>query len=372
MARTRGSGSIYKQTGSTVYWVKYYRNGQSFRESTRTANLGEAKQFLKTRLGEIATGRFYGPIVERITVAELADDFLRDYRINERKSTEDAEARWKLHLGLFFGHMKASEVTSDLVARYVDDRRQQGAANATVNRELAALKRMFRLGLCSTPPKVNRVPKFPHLAENNIRTGFLEEGQFEKIIAHSPETWFRAIVDVGRTYGWRIGELLRLRVRQVDLLANVIRLEPGTTKNRDGREVSMTQTINALLSECVSGKQPDDYVFTWPNGNPVKDFRETWRNACIAAGVPNLLFHDLRRTAARNLRRAGVAEGIIMKIGGWRTRSVFERYAIVSQSDISEAMRKLEFQRNGHSFGHSADNPSEQMDGANAAKPMMQ
>jgi integrase len=372
MPRTRGSGSIYKQKGSAAYWVKYYRNGKSFRESTKTANLGEAKQFLKTRLGEIATGTFYGPVVERITVAELADDFLRDYRINERKSIDDAEARWKLHLRPFFGHMKASKVTSDLVARYVDDRRQQKAANATINRELAALKRMFRLVQYSTPPKVNRVPKFPKLAENNIRTGFLEEGQFEKIIAYCPEIWFRAIVDVGRTYGWRIGELLRLRVKQVDLLANVIRLEPGTTKNRDGREVSTTQTIRALLTECVSGKQPDDSVFTWKNGKPVKDFRETWRNACVAAGVPNLLFHDLRRTAARNLRRAGVAEGVIMKIGGWRTRSVFERYAIVSQSDISEAMRKLEFQQNGHSFGHSAENETERLGGAVSAKPMMQ
>lgn len=136
---------------------------------------------------------------------------------------------------------------------------------------------------------------------------------------------------------------------QVDSLAKVIRLDPGTTKNRDGREVSMTQTVHALLSECVSGKQPDDYVFTWPNGKPVRDFRETWRNACIAAGVPNLVFHDPRRTAARDLRRAGVAEGVIMKIGGWRTRSVFERYAIVSQTDIADAMRKLESQQNGHS-----------------------
>ena len=64
--------------------------------------------------------------------------------------------------------------------------------------------------------------------------------------------------------------------------------------------------------------------------------------ACEAAKVPDLLFHDLLRTAARNLRRAGVAEGVIMKIGGWRTRSVFERYAIVSQSDIRDAMTKLE------------------------------
>jgi integrase len=372
MPRTRGSGSIYKQKGSASYWVKYYRHGKPFRESTKTTNKQEAREFLKQRLAEIATGNFYGPVVERITVAELADDFLRDYRINGRKSLDDVVARWNLHLEPSFGQMKASEVTSDLVARYVDSRRQEKASNATINREMAALKRMFRLGLQSTPPKVNRVPKIPRLEENNIRKGFLEEGQFETLVSHCPELWFRAIVEVGRTYGWRSGELLQLRVQQVDLLAKVIRLDPGTTKNRDGREVSMTQNVYALLSECVSEKQSDDYVFTWPNGKPVRDFRDTWRKACVAAGVPKLLFHDLRRTAARNLRRAGVAEGVIMRIGGWRTRSVFERYAIVSQTDITEAMRKLEIQQNGHRNGHSGETEAESSQAVDAAKGVLQ
>jgi integrase len=372
MPRTRGSGSIYLQKGSAIYWVKYYWNGKAFRESTRTTNRQDASRYLRKRLGEIATGNFYGPVADRVTMAELADDFLRDYRINERKSLDDAEARWELHLQPFFGHMRASEVSSDLVARYVDGRLKEKARNATVNRELAALKRMFRLGLYSTPPKVNRLPKIPRLAENNIRKGFLEDGQFEKLVSHCPDLWFRAIVEVGRTYGWRIGELIQLRVRQVDLLAKVIRLEPGTTKNRDGREVSMTQNVFALLSQCVSGKEPDDFVFTRDDGQHVKDFRETWRNACVAAGVPKLLFHDLRRTAARNLRRAGVAEGVIMKIGGWRTRSVFERYAIVSQTDISEAMRKLEVQQNGHSLGIAQRNEQEPSEGGEPAKNMTQ
>lgn len=85
----------------------------------------------------------------------------------------------------------------------------------------------------------------------------------------------------------------------------------------------------------------DDYVFTRANGNPVRDFRLMWKNACAHAGVPELLFQDLRRTGARNLRREGVAEGIIMRIGDWRTRSVFERYAIVSRSDISDAIPRI-------------------------------
>jgi integrase len=244
---------------------------------------------------------------------------------------------------------------------------------------------MFYLGYRATPPKVNRVPAFSMLREDNARKGFLEDAQYQKLMANSPGLSFRAIVEVGRTYGWRIGELKNLKVRHVDLMNRTIRLDPGTTKNREGREVTMTKAIYELLSQCAHAKSGDNSVFTWSNGNSLSDFRQTWANACCDAGVGQLLcpicsvpakphnpcskcgkqwkrnqlkyrgliFHDLRRTAARNLRRAGVAEGVIMKIGGWRTRSVFERYAIVAQSDVVDAMQKLESRESGHSFGHT-------------------
>ena len=353
MPRPRGTGSLYLQKGSAVWWIKYYRNGKPYRESTHKANEKEAQDCLTKRLGEIATGNFSGPKTERIRIDELADDLLRDYRINGKRSLDDVEARWKLHLKPFFGDLRAIDVSSDLVARYVDKRQEQKAKNATINRELAALKRMFHLGQKATPPKVNRIPGFPRLAENNIRKGFLEDKQYEKLFGACTENWFQAIVEVGRTYGWRVGELVNMRVKQVDLLSRTIRLEPGTTKNRDGREVTMTKRVLELLKLCVFGKTAEDFVFTRSNGRPVRDFRGTWAKACENAGVPGLLFHDLRRTAARNLRKAGVAEGVIMKIGGWRTRSVFERYAIVSQADIAEAIGRLEV-RDGHSLGHSA------------------
>jgi integrase len=358
MARERGTGSIYQQKGSDVFWIKYYKNGKAFRESSRSKDRKDATDLLRKRLAEITTGHFSNPKVERIKVEEFAEDFLRDYRVNGRKSLDDVQARWDLHLKPFLGHFRAVEVSSDLLSRYVDRRQQEDAANATINRELAALKRMFYLGYRATPPKVNRVPSFPVLREDNARTGFLEDGQYQKLIAHSPGLWFRALVEIGRTYGWRIGELLNLKVAQVDLLGHTLRLEPGTTKNCEGREVTMTKTVFELLKQCSHGKSGDDYVFTREDSSRVKYFRRTWKTVTKKAGVPNLLFHDLRRTAARNLRRAGVAEGVIMKIGGWRTRSVFERYAIVAQSDIVDAMKRLELQ-SGHDLGHDDSKPEQ-------------
>lgn len=342
MRRPRGTGRIYRQKDSSIWWIKFYRNGIPFRESTGTSDKRKATRALNHRLAEVTTGRFLGPNIERIAVEELAEDFLRDYRINDKSSFDDAESRWRNHIQPFFGSLHASQVTSSLLNAYVDQRQAAGAKNATINRELAALKRMFNLGRKTTPPKVVFVPAFPRLAENNIRKGFLEDAQYEKLLESCLEIWFQTLVEMGATYGWRVGELLKLKVDQTDLANR----HPGTTKNKEGREVKMTQMVHDLLELCAEGKSPDDYVITWPNGKQVRDFRGTWDNARKAAGVPKLLFHDLRRTAARNFRRAGIAEGVIMKIGGWKTRSVFERYAIVSHSDVEDAVVKLEARRN--------------------------
>jgi integrase len=366
--RQRGTGSVYRRGNQC--WIQYHRNGKAIREPANTTDEAEAHKFLKDRLASIVKKTFVGPEMERIRVEELAEGLLRDYRIDGKKSIDDVKARWELHLKPFFGVLRAVDVTSDLLKRYVDARLKEGAANATINREMAALKRAFNLGREETPPKVQQVPVFPHLKEDNVRKGFLEDAQRHKLV-EGADLWFRALVECGRTYGWRVSEwLLTLQVGQVDLLNRVIRLEVGTTKNGRGREVRMTSEVFALLSMCVAGKKRTDAVFTRANGNPVKSYKDTWYLQCTKAGLGQLycrgcgaaqqntarctecgfkgisyrglIFHDLRRTAARTLRRAGVSEGVIMKIGGWKTGSVFRRYDIVDQEDITDAMVKFE------------------------------
>jgi integrase-like protein len=323
----------------------------------------------------VNTGNFIGPRIERITVAELAEDVVRDYRINGKKSLDAAERRWKLHLKPYFGKFKAAQVGTEIIERYKDHRIQGGAENATINRELAFLKRAFRLGYKATPPKVYRVPAITMLKENNVRKGFLKDEDYDRLATECAKErlWLRAMLAVYHNYGWRKNEpLQKLRVAQVDLLNREIRLEVGDTKNGEGRTVTITDEVYTLLAACVQSKNPDDPVFTREDGKPVKDFRQTWKNVCNRAGVgrmicrqcskpaPNnetcaacgggvkydgLLVHDLRRTGARNLRREGVGEGAIMKIGGWKTASVFRRYDIVSDSDLKEAAQKLNAKR---------------------------
>lgn len=353
--RCRGEGSIYSRPRSPFLWIKYYKRGKPIRESTRTGDLGKASRLLHQRLAEVVPDPAESPRIEH-----LVDDLFRDYRINQRRSLDDVKTRWRLHLKPFLGSVPAAQLDSRLLAHYIDRRREQHASNATINRELACLKRMYRLAYLSTPPRVASVPHFPHLKETNVRQGFVTPEQYEKLVAHCPRLWLRAMLETAYNYGWRVSELLNLRVGQVDLVSRTIRLEPGTTKNQEGREVTIESgRLLELLGQCVEGKRPEDHVFT-RGDRPIRDFRKRWKNLCTAAGVPDLLFHDLRRTAARNLRAAGVPEEIIMRIAGWKSSSVFKRYAIVDQADVRAALQKLEQARQkqiDHTNGRSSTGP---------------
>jgi integrase len=335
---------VYRRKDSKFLWIHYGYRGRDYRESAETNSPKKATALRDLKKAQLRMGKFVDPSARRVMLSELYADVVEDYRINHYASIDDLEDRWVKHLQASFGHLAAADVTTDLCKRYIACRQKAGVADSTINRTLAALKRMFHLATECTPPKVQFVPYIPMLKENNVRTGFVEtEAQVRLEQACGRIGWWMlAMLEVGCTYGWRHGSLLKMRVKQVDPHANVIRLEPGTTKNKKGLEVTMPRRVRELLLGCIKGKGPEDCLFTRANGKPVRDFRRSWEKACAEAGVPGLHFHDLRRTAARNMRRGHVSERVAMEVGGWKTTSVFHRYAIVDNEDIASAMDMLE------------------------------
>lgn len=346
-------GSIYKR--GHVYWIKYYRSGQSFRESSKSDRKSDAVRLLHLREGHLAEGRPFSPRALRLRFEDLAADVRNDYASRGLRTTRRVN-ELLAHLSRTFAGWQASEITTDAIRAYIASRQQEGAANGTINRETAALGRGFTLALQAG--KLWHKSHIPKLRESNPRQGFFEPAVFEAVRAALPDHLY-GVATFAYYVGWRLGEIVALRWGQVDLTRGEVRLEPGTTKNGEGRTIFLEGELRDVLKVMSERRVAGcDYVFH-RQGRKLHDFRKAWAAACSAAGVvpkvqptnqraataskqpaldrPGLLFHDLRRTAVRNMVRAGVPERVAMQISGHKTRSVFDRYHIVSDGDLRDA-----------------------------------
>ena len=143
----------------------------------------------------------------------------------------------------------------------------------------------------------------------------------------------------------------RLRLlRQVDLHAGTVRSDPGITKNREGRAFpfSALPELRDLLEERRAAttilERQTGCIVPWVfhrEGRPIKFYRRCWLTACREAGCSGRIPHDFRRAAVRNFVRAGVPERVAMMLTGHKTRSVFERYNVVSEADLGAGVAKL-------------------------------
>jgi integrase len=377
--RERGTGRIFQR--GNVLWIQYYDgHGQQIRMSAETNDPKKAAKLLRKKIGEVEAGVHKD--TRHLKYEDLRDAFYQDYVVNERKSLRrDGKGNPRLdkvvRLDGFFEGYRASEIDADLIRKFIADQQAKGLASGSVNRSTSALRRMFYLA--KEDGKLRDVPTFPMVKEARPRQGFFEREQYEKLFAVLPD-YLRLPFSIGYFSGMREGEILGLEWAQVDFLHSVIRLRAGETKNDEAREVQIVPQLRALLVAQHARRKPAcDYVCfrldRKGHAVQVQGFRKAWYSSCIRAGLgrmvpvtdpasgealcakrqdrPNgkakpkmtyegAIFHDLRRSGARSLVHAGVPEKVAMQIGGWKTRSVFDRYSIVSPKDVAEAGRKLE------------------------------
>ena len=345
-------GHLYQRGKKGTWWIKYSRDGRAYFESARTTKKKEAENLLRRREGDIARGVPITSGVGRMRFKEAAEDLLNDYRINRRKSLGDVERNIKKHLAATFGVRRMASITTVDVRRYASLRQKEGAANGTINREFAALRRMFRLAI-----QAGKLMHGPHIAllhENNTRRGFFERHQFDAVRGHLPED-LQGLVTFAFVTGWRArSEIFPLRWAQVDRRQGDVHLEPGTTKNEDGRTFpyggidELREVIEEQWRRHEALRQ-DGIICPWVfcrttgklKGKPIKNFRRAWVTACRKAGCPGLLRHDFRRTAVRNLDRSGVGQAVAMTLVGHKTASIYRRYNITSDADRRDAAAKL-------------------------------
>lgn len=331
-------GHLYQR--NKTWWMKYYKDGRAFYESSRTTSHKRAEGILKQREGAIAAGENVSPAHARFKFDDALKDYLTDQEVNDRVGLAKFKRRLELHLEPYFrGRRMAGVETADARA-YTLKRKREGASNATINRELQALRRMFSLAVKGG--RLLRKPHVPLLTEDNVRTGFLEEADVAKILPLLPRD-LAHVVEFAWITSWRVAsEVLPMEWKQIDFAGGEIRLDPGTTKNKQGRVFPMNADLRRILEERKALRKDGKRLVFTRKGQPIISMHKAFRAACKEAGVGDRILHDLRRSAIRRMVRKGISETVAMKLSGHKTMSVFRRYDITSTEDLRDAAQRLE------------------------------
>jgi len=339
----REFGALFrKPNGRTV--ARFRVDGRQHSKVFTTAK--QAAKWLDHKQVELERGEFIAPRALRTSFEDGAKLIVADYELNERKSLDrlqDALA----HLRPTFGALRLGSITADRIVAYVNARRADGAALATVAKECAALRRIFRLAVAARRLSPAQLPSFPRFTINNVRQGFLTEAEFRTLRAALDADVGPMIEFMYRT-GWRKSEAQGLTWDRVDWEGGVVRLHTSKTGQPRTFPFAAFPDLDTLLraqrarTDAAQRRlgQIVREVFH-RDGRPIRSFDDHWRQACARAGVPDLVPHDLRRSAIRNLVRSGVPEQICMKLSGHLTRSVFDRYDIVDEADLKDGVKKL-------------------------------
>lgn len=410
--REKGSGCLIPpRLNVTAFWTAQVQdqNGRAVRRTTKVrgelkpgcdpklpdswTNITAAKAFLKDLVKQTDAGSIkVGSDPNQLRYGALRQLYLNDYREQENKSLMHKSDSGEVYvcglkwLDQFFGYdeaaagkaeekgTKVASITSERISQFKAERQAAGAENGTVNRSLAALRRMFSIAL--EDGKLQSAPFIRMLPEpEQPRQGFLADADYQKLYdalgvevknqatgkVTRPYAYVQPLLQTGYHTGMRLSEILNLRWSNVDQIGKFIHLFAGETKNNEARDIPMIDGLPEMF-EALSRANPDagqnDKVFT-NSGQPIKSFIKAWRNACVRAAIPTkingqvivshfegakyrgFVFHDLRRTFVSNMVEAGVDPLDAMAASGHKTASVFKRYNIKSLDRAKKAGEKL-------------------------------
>jgi integrase len=364
----RGDGRVFRR--GAALWIAYYapKDGRSVehREPALISDTAgalprparteaEARRLLKLRLREVAVHKagvrpFQGPTQERVAFEDLLKALERDYEVRKLRSLDSL--RYHLaHVRAYFSNDKALAVTTERLRDFIAHRQKEGAAAASIQRGLEAIRRAFRLAADSN--LVTFTPAIPTISVKNARQGFVSRADFEALLANlgelrgrGEEKRFVHDADLQDFTAWafwtgmRKGEISKLTWEAYDRETQTLRLHARDAKTGYGRTLALVGPLQEIIQRRIDARRLDCTLIFHRAGQPVAEFRKAWASAIKRAGLADVRFHDLRRSAIRNLIRAGVDPAVAMKISGHRTRAVFDRYNIVSEEDLAQAMEK--------------------------------
>jgi len=353
----KGEGSLYLR--GRTWW---YRSAAGEQISTGTAIESEAIEFKVRKLAEPRIGMPSQTVAKapKTTVNELMDAHLAFMRRKNCKSVDNVEQVVNKHIRPYFGDRVAATLTTRNFEEYREDK-MKDVGPSTINRHLSYIRSGFYTGMKRvTPRMVDTIPAFPTVNESyNIRKGFLTMDGYQKVLDQLPVS-LKPLFICGFHVSSRKGELKNILWTQVDLNEELIVLDADQTKPGEGRGLPIYGDMVEALREQKRIRDEQfldcEYVFFWHKedavlshggtrvipGTHIKKFYASWNSAVEAAGYPGLLFHDLRRSAARNMAKAGMDQAMRMKISGHKTPSMDIRYGIIVASDVAEEKQRMD------------------------------
>ncbi len=334
----RGDGCIYPR--GNVLWIAYSFRGKMFRESAHTSDEKIARKVLRQRLKQVERPGFVGPKEDKWTIADMKARIDADYERKENRSLKTVEYCFK-HIEEAFQFRRVVDIATPVVQKYTKKRLLAGAARASVNRELAYLRHGFKLMLKAGD--ISAIPAVVELLQGeNVRKGFIAPAEFTGLLENIPDADVKDLVAFLYNAEWRSGEGKNLEWSEVDLKNNMIRLPAEKSKSKKPRNLPIIGPLMEIIQRRVESRRLDcPYVFH-RRGKPIASFRKAFKSAATAAGIPGLVPHDMRRSAVRNFRRAGLSEHEGMKLSGHETDSIYRRYDIISDDDLTESMNRVQ------------------------------
>ena len=348
--RSYGEGRVFLR--GRIYHIAYCRNGHEFSESARTPDEKKARKLLAQRLGQIGKPDFVGPSEKRLTLDDLEAEIVADYERHGKRSVATAKYCLK-PVKEYFKYDRLIGITRPRIQEYQTERLEAGMARATVNREVRYLLRGFKL--LAEGGRVGAIPRVGMLKGENVREGFLNKPEFEAMVKFlKPD-----VADLARflyNSAWRSGEALKLQWSKVDLDDWIVRLSRKNEKTKNPRTLPLVGELREVIENRIKARHLDcPYVFHRA-GKPVKSFRRAFKAACVEVGLGRMVKdektgrkkydgitpHDMRRSAIRNFRKAGISESDGMKISGHRTNAVYKRYDIIDEEDQRRTIERVQ------------------------------
>jgi integrase len=373
--KRKGEGSLFQYNGYWFYTYGYTVDGQQRKKKkclgpvekfrTEAAAWIEAKRARDQFITDVTTGKVATSDIENVTCSELLTQYVTYLKGQKKPAAYVIEKCIEANIRPFFGSMKVNKLETRHFERY-REMRTETVSNSTVDHDFAYLKSALLLEYKKTPSRVARVPHIPKSGEDNVRLGFLEFDGYEKVLAHLPMS-LKCIFVLAYHVGNRKGALLELKWPQIDFKNGVVRF----IQRQNRKPVPLAAPIYGDMANWLRHQKayrdehfPQcEFVSFWypidceidptfktghggrrnEPGSPMRTFYQSWKTAVENAGFPDLLFHDLRRSAVRNMvEKIGMSEKRAMEISGHKTRSCFERYHIVSLADIQESGQKMD------------------------------